>query len=273
MNLIGATRRMPPILPVSGIAYYKQNETHYLSRHKTIDFGFELSSSAEEAVFEIDGIRHSRKFPWISTRIPGPAYRMLTPAPWEVLAVTYEAKHLDFFREHGIDPAHPGWEFAITPRISNLLSDLQIQMEILMTPGAADRIDLLCLELLMECVLSSRISAEEQGVYYDRIQRIASYLRMHADRVTNLNEVLDRYHISRRTFFRYWEKYFDCAPAAFLTQCRIEQVCELLVRTDQDLSEIADRTGFSNSSYLCTAFRNVKGISPRQFRKKFRAWE
>ncbi len=53
-----------------------------------------------------------------------------------------------------------------------------------------------------------------------------------------------------------------------LRQCRMDLACELLVRTETTLAEIAGRCGFCDQSYFTRVFRDIKGVTPRQFREQ-----
>ena len=52
----------------------------------------------------------------------------------------------------------------------------------------------------------------------------------------------------------------------YINYIRISEAQKLLITTDLDMSEIAEHTGFSTSSYFIEQFRKRKGISPKQFR-------
>ena len=158
----------------------------------------------------------------------------------------------------------------VTDDVAALISEIRLQMEVFMTAGAANRIDLLCLELISESLLNHSMILEPYPEERARIEQIASYLRLHASDVCSLDMVLERYHLSRRSFFRHWKKYFDVAPNTYLMQSRLEQVCGLLSDTDLRLYEIAERTGFRDSSYLCSVFRREKGMSALAYRRKHR---
>jgi AraC-like DNA-binding protein len=51
---------------------------------------------------------------------------------------------------------------------------------------------------------------------------------------------------------------------------RIEEACTLLVSTKQSINMIREALGFSNTSYFCTYFKKIKGLSPSEFRRKER---
>ncbi len=55
---------------------------------------------------------------------------------------------------------------------------------------------------------------------------------------------------------------------ALLRQCRVDLACELLLHTDETLAVIADRCGFCDQSYFTRVFRDVKGVTPGQFREQ-----
>ena len=56
----------------------------------------------------------------------------------------------------------------------------------------------------------------------------------------------------------------------YIISCRIHKASTLLVSTDSTIGEISDLLGFSNQRYFSTVFKQVKGVSPTQFRKQFK---
>jgi AraC-like DNA-binding protein len=53
-----------------------------------------------------------------------------------------------------------------------------------------------------------------------------------------------------------------------LRQCRVDLACELLANSERTLADIADRCGFCDQSYFTRVFRDVKGMTPRQYREQ-----
>lgn len=56
------------------------------------------------------------------------------------------------------------------------------------------------------------------------------------------------------------------APA--LTYMRIDKAKELLERTNWGMDIIAEKTGFSSSSYFHKQFKKITGITPQQYRSE-----
>jgi YesN/AraC family two-component response regulator len=49
---------------------------------------------------------------------------------------------------------------------------------------------------------------------------------------------------------------------------RIEEACRQLASTNVSINEIREKLGFSNTSYFCTYFKKMKGMSPTAYRQK-----
>jgi YesN/AraC family two-component response regulator len=56
----------------------------------------------------------------------------------------------------------------------------------------------------------------------------------------------------------------------YFGKLRIEESCRLLSITNESINEIREKIGFSNTSYFCTYFKKMKGVSPSAYRQKTR---
>jgi YesN/AraC family two-component response regulator len=56
-------------------------------------------------------------------------------------------------------------------------------------------------------------------------------------------------------------------PITYLNRCRIHQARQLLKQTDESITAIALRVGFSDSGYFSRVFRREAGLSPDAFRR------
>lgn len=261
-------RLLPSPLTVNSIAYLPDTFHNHATTHTGIDFGIELASEAEFAEYTIDGRTYRKRFPWCSTRMPGHVYRMSTEKPWDVLVFTFETSRMETLRRFGLDPADPGWEFRMTPEISDRISHLYLLMDSFRIPGNADRIDSLSWELLRLTRLSGRDdSASPEEIL---IHRIASILASHILEKPDLDSLIRKHNLSRRTFFRHWKKYYSCSPWDFVTAKRIETASRLLQETELRVCEIADRLQFVDSSYFCRQFKRSTGLSPNEYRRSLR---
>lgn len=57
----------------------------------------------------------------------------------------------------------------------------------------------------------------------------------------------------------------------YLQSCRMANAKQMLTETDYTIGEIVEKCGFSDNSNFCRAFKNLIGLSPSGFRKKYKA--
>lgn len=84
----------------------------------------------------------------------------------------------------------------------------------------------------------------------------------------NLDVMANIFHYSSYHFGRLFKHLRGESFRQYLTKYRVEQAKKFLARGNKP-SEVAFRTGFSSSSYFCTVFKNLTGISPKQYQESF----
>lgn len=96
------------------------------------------------------------------------------------------------------------------------------------------------------------------------------YMQTHlAERITRLDAALIA-GMSPSHFSREFKKQYRHSFSEYLTRLRVDAACDLLIRTDQKLVEIAMAVGFNDQSYLTNVFHRSMGITPRHYRQRHR---
>jgi AraC family transcriptional regulator len=67
---------------------------------------------------------------------------------------------------------------------------------------------------------------------------------------------------------RAFRRYFKCSPGEFLRQCRMEKV-EQLLDSEMPLADLALQVGFSDQSQLTNVFKQLRGMTPGEYRRTF----
>lgn len=111
-----------------------------------------------------------------------------------------------------------------------------------------------------------------QDINKDIINRLNSALdyinsNYHED-ITAL-DMANRCHLSFSYFSRIFKKIMKKNFKDYLNYVRISKAEKLLCASELNITEIAIAVGFSTSSYFIYLFKEYKGISPKQFRKKY----
>ena len=82
-----------------------------------------------------------------------------------------------------------------------------------------------------------------------------------------LDDVAEAANVSRTYCNQLFKRFTGQAPMENLLRFRAERVAAYLRTSDLQMTEIADKTGFSGASYMAEIFKKVYGISPKGFRK------
>lgn len=100
--------------------------------------------------------------------------------------------------------------------------------------------------------------------------RVRRYIDAHFKERLNLDILAEVAHINKYHMVHSFTRDYGISPINYLLSLRLQESCNLLQTTDHTLGEIAQITGFSSPSYFSQSFRKAKGMSPAQYRKKYR---
>lgn len=89
------------------------------------------------------------------------------------------------------------------------------------------------------------------------------------DRIT-LDELAGIAGMSPHTLLVAFRQAFGTTPAQYVIAQRLRRVRWLLANSAQDITAIALETGFASHSHLTTAFKRHVGLTPRDFRRRWR---
>jgi LacI family transcriptional regulator len=113
-----------------------------------------------------------------------------------------------------------------------------------------------------------RQSTQIAAVPDEIVIRALDYIRSQADRLIQVRDVADSVFISRRELERRFKKYLNHSIHQEIKIARVDFICRLLLETSDTISEIAARLGFSDAAHIGRYFKDIKGISPSEFRRK-----
>lgn len=74
--------------------------------------------------------------------------------------------------------------------------------------------------------------------------------------------------MSRSAFMRFFKKVMGQSFVAYLHHFRIAKAEALLATTDLSVAEVSQKAGFCDQSYFGLVFRQLTGMTPRQFKDK-----
>ncbi|MEM6929379.1 MAG: helix-turn-helix domain-containing protein [Myxococcota bacterium] len=104
----------------------------------------------------------------------------------------------------------------------------------------------------------------------DRIDRVLRWLPDHLHEPLSIEDLASRAGMSPRNFRRVFHRVLGQSPARFLERCRVDAVAGALEDSDETLASLAHRFGFGGTEALRRAFRRCIGVTPRDYRARFR---
>jgi len=135
--------------------------------------------------------------------------------------------------------------------------------------GVGNRDRALHLSLALLHLLISRREIEWQtGLPSEGLQRAIAHMERHFPNPLGLRGLAKMAGLCARGFTKAFKRHQGVTPSHYLTQIRVRQTAELLVRTTESLESIAEKTGFPNRYYLSRVFKRLTGDSPAHFRRQ-----
>ena len=99
----------------------------------------------------------------------------------------------------------------------------------------------------------------------------AEYIVNHYETPITVEGLAAYASVSHSSLYRRFVKRFQISPKRFLLEYRIERACALLATTGHSIPEISNSVGFEDPFYFSRAFKEVKGVSPRQYANQARS--
>jgi AraC-like DNA-binding protein len=105
------------------------------------------------------------------------------------------------------------------------------------------------------------------------IKRMISFIQKNFSEKITLNDIAKAGRVSTSTCCRVFKKVLRKSVFDYLLHFRIRRSLSLLANERMSITEAAFASGFSASSYYGEIFKRILGMSPGEYRRKFRAGE
>ena len=170
-----------------------------------------------------------------------------------------------------------GLECVAFPGQAVILSDMQGLFNVAAMEPKGYEIDILRLlfqlwghlYIAVEDQISASAAQDNQAT---RIKTMLAFIHSHYSDPISVADIAAAANISEREAYRTFQQVLGLAPGAYLQQHRIGCASRMLTETSKAVTEIGMACGFSSPNYFSMAFREVMGVSPREFRKGSGTW-
>ena len=101
-----------------------------------------------------------------------------------------------------------------------------------------------------------------------RIKAMLAYIHKNYSDSISVADIGASANVSEREAYRTFRQVLGITPGAYLQQSRVDCASRLLTETNESVTDIGLSRGFSSPNYFCMAFKDMIGVSPREFRKR-----
>lgn len=177
--------------------------------------------------------------PLMENRISGSLF--LSPQiPWQAAIID----HIDSAWQ-SVNYEPPGYEFDVWNHLSGIILHLHNNLPIANSKGSQ----------------KSQKNAH-------RIKGMLQFIHTHYPTKITVTEIAQSVSISESECLRCFRNTVQMTPNQYLRQYRIRQAANLLASTEEKVSAIAHACGFEDLSFFAKTFREIKGISPSDYRNR-----
>ncbi len=149
--------------------------------------------------------------------------------------------------------------------VSNILSHMLEEYQN-KTDGWKDMLDSYFANLIV--FLSRTYNPSDSHMKPDiiNIAKSVSYIESNFTDDISIEALAAQSYLSVRHFTRIFRATYNTTPSNYIQLLRLQHACLLLKNTSYTISEIATRSGFSNSNYFTRQFRDKFRMTPKEYR-------
>ena len=123
------------------------------------------------------------------------------------------------------------------------------------------------LALFSACTASaSQVSPDFGGI----ISSVLSYIDQNITAKITLDDIEKHTFVSKYHVCHKFKRTVGMTPGEYILKRRLSLAKKLLSGSDSALSEIAMSTGFGSFSYFSSSFKRLEGITPTEYRRRYR---
>ncbi|HVI44490.1 MAG TPA: AraC family transcriptional regulator [Chitinophaga sp.] len=103
-----------------------------------------------------------------------------------------------------------------------------------------------------------------------RLKVLIEHMHKHFLNKPSLEDAAAMVHMTPTAFCRYFKNKTGKTFVGFLTQLRIAYACQLLINTDNTITEICYECGYNTLSHFINMFKLITGKKPLEYKNYFR---
>ena len=128
------------------------------------------------------------------------------------------------------------------------------------------------LYLFADCLARTSASAKRghsdgsMADYY--LQKSFTYIEHNFQDPITVESIAAQCNIHRNRLLKIFKDKIGKGPQAYLMEYRMSKAAQLLITSNLSVNEIGNAVGYPNQLHFSRAFKNIYGVSPRQYKER-----
>jgi AraC-like DNA-binding protein len=106
------------------------------------------------------------------------------------------------------------------------------------------------------------------GLLHKHMHEIVQMIHAEPEKITSIDILAKKMGYTVPYFCSQFKKAFGVSPQQYIIQLKIEKAKEMMLYTNEDITEIAFKLGFHSIHYFSRCFKKTTGMPPRTYREK-----
>lgn len=124
--------------------------------------------------------------------------------------------------------------------------------------------------VIIDAVVAGTYTNNDLLLLSPRVEQACMFMHKNLSNNISVEDIAETISLKSVQFRRVFQKETGLKPNIYLQRLRILNSARLLMRYDDNLDKIAEKSGFNSTSYFCTSFLKFFDMTPEQFRQKHR---
>ena len=190
--------------------------------------------------------------------------------PWEYVWIEFDGMRArEIIETAGLSPDHPVYHASYKDLRENMKDEMiYIAEHHDATPFHLMGHLYLFIDYLSRSSSSQITASGRVRDFY--IKEALNYIEQNFQNDISVENIASFCGLNRTYFGRIFKETVGKSPQQFLLSYRMAKAAELLKLTDLSISDIGNAVGYPNQLHFSRAYKNVYGVSPREWRNKKR---
>ena len=116
-----------------------------------------------------------------------------------------------------------------------------------------------------------RMSTKRKVISDPYIHEIVDFITRNYTQEIDISKLTSFIPLSRRAIeMKFKKEMYPYTITSYITKLRLDHFCHLLETSELPISTAADMSGFIDNSNFSTIFKKYKGVTPTEYRRKYR---